>query len=145
LAKLKNIKIGTKFNSFELPDANGNQINTSYFKDKILLVEFWASWCGPCIQSNPELSKLYDDYSYAGFKIFGVSLDSDEKAWMQAIEKGGLSWANTIAQEGWNNDVVKALGIQYVTSNYLIDRNGNILAINIKPEELRIELDEILK
>jgi hypothetical protein len=64
---------------------------------------------------------------------------------MQAIEKGGLSWANTIAQEGWNNDVVKALGIQYVPSNYLIDRNGNILAINIKPEELRIKLDEILK
>ncbi|TCO08691.1 TlpA disulfide reductase family protein [Natronoflexus pectinivorans] len=145
LAKLKNFKIGTKFKSFELPDTNGNLINTSYFKDKILLVEFWASWCGPCIQSNPELRKLYDNYSHDGFEIFGVSLDSDKKAWIKAIEKDGLSWVNTIAQEGWRNDVVKALGIQYVPSNYLIDRNGNILAINIKPEELKIKLDEIFK
>lgn len=144
LAKLKNIKIGTKLKPFELPDTNENQINISDFKNKILLVEFWASWCAPCRQSNPELRKIYDSYKHMGFEIFGVSIDSDKNAWLKAIEKDGLSWVNTIAKEGCNNKVMKSLGIQYVPSNYLIDKNGNILAINIKPIELKKKLDEIL-
>lgn len=145
LDKHKKFKIGTKFPTFELPNCEGIQIKTSDFKDKILLVEFWASWCGPCRESNPELRKLYDIYSASGFEIFGVSLDSDKKAWRKAIEKDGLSWVNTIASNGWKNNIIKKLGIQYVPSNYLIDKKGNILAININPKELKIKLDEILK
>ncbi len=144
MAKLKNIKIGTKFKSFELPDTKGNQINTTDFKDKVLLIEFWASWCGPCRQSNPELRKIYENYSHTGFEIMGVSLDSSKQPWLEAIEEDGLTWVNTIAQEGFYNKVVKSLGIQYVPSNYLIDKNGNILAINIKPVELKKKLDAIL-
>ena len=145
LLKFKNFKTGTKFKSFELPDTIGNQINTSNFKGKILLITFWASWCGHCIQNNSELLKLYDNYSYKDFEIFSVSLDLEKKSWVQAIEKGALPWVNTIAKGGWGNKVIESLGIQSVPSNFLIDKSGKIIAINIKPTELKIKLDELLK
>jgi len=141
---LKTIKIGSKFKSFELPDTKGNQISTSDFKDKILLIEFWSSVCGPCRQSNQELQKVYEVYKHAGFEIFGVSLDLDKKKWLQAIEKDDLKWINTISKKGINNQIVKSLRIQYIPSNYLIDKYGNILAICIRPTELKKKLDEIL-
>jgi thiol-disulfide isomerase/thioredoxin len=145
LDKLKNIKVGSQFKHFELPVKKGNLINTSELKYKILLVEFWASWCRPCRQDNPKLLEIYKTYNDSSFEIFGVSLDTDKEAWMQAIEKDSLIWVNTIAQEGWNNQVLKSLGIQYIPSNYLIDKNGNILAINISPDDLEKKLSELLK
>ena len=142
--KLSKFKIGAKFNSFELPDTKGNIVNTSNYKNKILLIEIWASWCGPCRQSNPALKQIYDHFKKDGFEIFGVSIDSDKKAWLKAIKEDNLTWINTIAEKGWHNKVVRSLGIQLVPSNFLIDKNGVILAFNIDPLTLKKKLDEIL-
>jgi len=145
LKKLKNIRIGTKFFNFELPDSNGNLVKTADYKGKILFIEFWASSCKPCRQSNPELVKVYNKYNRSDFEILGVSIDTDKNSWLRAITKDNLNWKNTIAIEGWKNDVVRSLGIQYIPSNYLIDSNGKILAINIIPSDLETKLNEILK
>lgn len=142
--KLKNIRIGTAFTDFELPDKNGKSIHSKDYRGSYLLVEIWSSWCAPCRKSNPELARIYESYNDYGFEILGVSIDTEKVSWMEAIEKDGLSWANTIAKEEWNNRVIKSLGIQYVPSNYLIDKNGIILAINIKPFELEKKLATIL-
>lgn len=145
LKKLKEIRIGTPMIFFELPDASGKLIRLSDAGQKIVLVEFWASWCAPCREGNPLLKKLYADFQRKGFEIYGVSIDRDNNAWNQAVKKDGLPWINTIAKGEWNNPVIKSLGIQYIPSNYLIDRNGNILMINVKPEELEKKLEQVLQ
>ena len=114
--------------------------NTKDFKNNLLLIEFWSSWCVPCRESNPKLVKIYDAYNDKGFDIFGVSLDPREGPRMSATAKDGLGWTNTIAKEGFKSDVVKALRVQYIPSNFLINQKGEIIAINIEPEELEEKL-----
>jgi peroxiredoxin len=145
LKKLKNIRIGTPMIVFELPDATGKLISVSDLRQKIVLVEFWASWCAPCRATNPSLKKLYANFQRKGFEIYGISIDVDDNDWKQAIKEDDLPWINTVAKGKWSNPVIKSLGIQWVPSNYLIDRNGNILAINIKPEELEKKLGQLLQ
>lgn len=134
--KLKNRAIGTIIKDFELPNTNGELINTSNLKKRFLLLEFWASWCGPCRKYNPDLVKIYNQYNKEGFEIYGVSLDNVKEEWIKAIKEDNLNWVNTISEEGWNNEIIKSLEIRYLPSNYLVDKNGKILAINIKPAEL---------
>jgi peroxiredoxin len=145
LKRLKNIRIGTTMIPFELPDATGKLIRVSDLRQKIVLVEFWASWCTPCRATNPSLKKLYANFQRKGFEIYGISIDRDSNAWKQAVKEDGLPWINTFAKGEWKNPVIKSLGIQYLPSNYLIDRNGSILAINIKPEELEKKIEQLLQ
>ncbi len=145
LVKLKTIKVGTEFKNFEFPDINEKMLNINDYRNSILLIEFWASWCGPCRQSNPDLLKVYESYKNDGFEIYGVSLDTDKEAWSHAIEKDGLKWINTIAKGGMKNQTIINLGIQYIPSNYLIDKNGKIMAINIRPSDLEKKLHELFK
>lgn len=145
LEKLKNIKIGTHFKDFELPDREGKMINTNSLRQSLLLVEFWASWCGPCRKTNPELVAIYNTYNNKGFEVYGVSLDSKIDLWANAVKKDQLNWVNTIAMDGFKNKVLKELGIQYIPSNFLINSEGEILAINIKPVALEMKLIELLE
>lgn len=145
LDKLKNMKIGTAFPGLSLPDQQGKSVSTSDYSGKILLVEFWASWCAPCRKTNPELVAIHKEFANSGFDILGVSLDKDREDWIRAMEKDGLTWENTLAKEGFDNPMIKQLKIQYVPSNYLIDKEGNILGINLKPKALRKKLNELLE
>ncbi len=142
MRKLKNIRIGTTLSNIELPNTQGNMINTKDLKASVTLIEFWASWCVPCREANPELVKLYNQYNKRGFEIFGVSSDKRKDAWLKAIKDDNLTWVNTFAEGGFENDVMRTLGIQYLPSNFLIDKKGKILAINIKPSELEQTLKQ---
>lgn len=133
---LDKIKLGTVIENFELPNSEGEFINTSDFKDKFLLLEFWASWCAPCREQNPYLVDIYNNYKKEGFEIYGVSLDMNNESWIKAIEVDNLNWINTIAENGFNSEIVKSLGIRSLPANFLVDENGKILAMNIKPVEL---------
>ena len=144
LDKLKNMKIGTAFPELSWPDQQGKAVSTKDYAGKVFLVEFWASWCAPCRKTNPELVALHKDFVNSGFDIMGVSLDEDREDWMKALEKDGLTWENTLAKEGFDNPMVQQLKIQYVPSNYLIDKEGNILGINLRPKALRKKLNELL-
>lgn len=145
LDKLKNMKIGTAFPGLSLPDQQGKEISTKDYAGKVLLVEFWASWCAPCRETNPELVAIYKEFASSNFDILGVSLDKDREDWIRALEKDELIWENILAKEGFDNPMVKQLKIQYVPSNYLIDKEGNILGINLKPKALRKKLNELLE
>jgi peroxiredoxin len=144
LYKLNRFKVGTTIKDFELPNSKGELISTKDFKKPVLLVEFWASWCVPCRQDNPELVNIYSNYKSKGFEIYGVSLDLKKESWIKAIEKDNIYWTQTIAEGGINNNIVKSLGILSIPANFLIDRDGKILAINIKPNDLEKKLVEIL-
>lgn len=140
LDKLKNIRIGDDFQSFAMPDQNGKLRSTESLSNSVFLVEFWSSWCGPCRQANPRLVEIYNKYHGQGFSIFGVSLDENKDAWLKAIEKDKLPWTNTLAEEGFKNEIVRKLGVQALPANYLIDTDGKIMAINIRPAELETKL-----
>lgn len=145
LEKLKSMKIGTPLPIVSLPDPQGQMVSTKDFSGKVLLVEFWASWCAPCRKTNPELVAIHKDFAQAGFEILGVSLDEDRDSWLRALEKDGLTWQNTVAEEGFESPSLKALKIQYVPSNYLLDKEGNILAVNLRPHALRKKLSALLE
>lgn len=142
LIKLKNIRIGTTLAEIELPNVNGELVNLRSLNGKFVLVEFWASWCVPCRKTNPDLMKIYDKYRGNGFEIYGVSSDYTKEAWIKAISEDNLKWINTLAEGGFKNDVLQTLGIQYIPSNFLIDKEGKIMAINIKPAELEQTLQQ---
>jgi len=140
IIKLREIRIGGKLMSFRFPDVKGNLIGPEDYDEKLLLVEFWASDCRPCRITNPQLVEIQKNFKESGFDVLGVSLDTREDAWQKAIQKDGLTWKQTIVPDAFNNATLKKLGIQYLPSNYLLDQNGTIRAINIKPQELRILL-----
>ncbi|MFY0591376.1 thioredoxin-like domain-containing protein [Roseivirga sp.] len=145
LEKLKSTKIGNPFPTFDFPNVDGQAIGVEDYRGSYLLVEFWASWCGGCRIANPELVEIRKGFSTKGFDILGVSIDASRSAWLNAIEKDGLTWENTIAEGEFSNETLKKLKIQYLPSNYLLDPEGNIAAINIKPKELRKKLSELLE
>ncbi|MCC1484141.1 TlpA disulfide reductase family protein [Winogradskyella immobilis] len=144
LLKLKNIKVGTILKDFQLTDSKGKYINTKDLKKAILLIEFWATYCAPCREDNPKLVEIYTDYKEKGFEIYGVSFDLKKESWIKAIKDDNLYWTNTFAEKGSQSEAIKSLGIQQLPSNFLVDTNGKILSIDIKPADLRQYLERYL-
>lgn len=137
--------IGKTAPDFEQPDTSGRMVKLSDFRGKYVLVDFWASWCGPCREENPNVVKAYDRYHGKGFTVLGVSLDQPGKkaAWLNAIHQDKLTWTQVSDLKFWNNEVAKLYGIQAIPQNFLLDKNGKIIALNIKGEELNKKLLEI--
>ncbi|MDR2907312.1 MAG: redoxin domain-containing protein [Bacteroidales bacterium] len=141
----KNVVIGKEAPDFTQNDPNGNPIKLSDFRGKYVLLDFWASWCGPCRQENPNLVKAYAQYKDKGFEILGVSLDEQKRAaaWTEAIEKDGMTWAHVSDLKGWNNEAARMYGIRAVPNSFLIDPNGVIIAKNLRAEELFAFLENL--
>ena len=141
----KTIGIGKKAPGFTQNDPDGNPVSLSDFQGKYVLLDFWASWCGPCRQENPNLVKAYAAYKDKGFEILGVSLDNKDgkEAWVKAIEKDGLTWTQVSDLNSWNNEVARSYGVRAVPQSYLIDPQGVIVAQNLRGEALEETLAEI--
>ena len=146
IAAGKNTAIGVAAMDFTQNDVNDKPVKLSDFKGKYVLVDFWASWCGPCRAENPNVVKAYNTYKDKNFTVLGVSLDNPGKkeAWLQAIEKDGLNWTQLSDLKGWSNEVAVKYGVRSIPANYLIDPTGKIIAKNIRGEELQTKLAEIL-
>ncbi len=146
LAKIEMLSIGNEAPDFTQEDTSGVPVSLSDFRGKYVLVDFWASWCGPCRAENPNVVKAFDKYKDKNFTILGVSLDQPGKkqAWLDAIHKDGLWWNHVSDLKFWDNAVAKQYGIRAIPQNLLIDPTGKIIAKNVRGDELSKKLQEIL-
>jgi peroxiredoxin len=138
-------KIDSQTLSFSLPDTSGKMINIDSFKGNYFLVDFWASWCGPCRTESLNLKKAYNDYKGKGFEIIAISLDSKKENWVNAIKNDNLNWIHLSSLMGWESPIVKKYGITSIPYNFLLDKEEKIIAKNLKGEELLKKLSELYK
>ncbi|MEZ5046817.1 MAG: TlpA disulfide reductase family protein [Chitinophagaceae bacterium] len=144
IAQLRKTSIGEQAQDFTLNDVNDKPISLSSFKGKYVLVDFWASWCGPCREENPNVVKAYQRYHAKGFEILGVSLDDNKEKWMKAIQKDNLTWIHVSDLKGWQSQAASLYGIESIPSNFLLDKDGKIIAKNLRSDLLLEKLQEIL-
>lgn len=138
---------GAKFVDIKLASVTGENVKLSDYigKGKVVLLDFWASWCGPCIKEIPSLVKLYDNYKDRGFEIVGVSLDEKQQSWVSAIDRLNITWPQMSDLKGWKSSVVELYGVYSIPLTVLIDKDGTIIDQNLQGKDLTDKLDELLK
>lgn len=141
----QNPQLGDKYVDFEMKDTLGNLRKLSNLEGRIVLLEFWAAWCGPCRQENPNLVKTYEKYHSNGFEIFAVSLDESKEDWKKAIKNDSLIWNHVNDLNGTENKAALIYGINGIPDNFLISEKGEIIGRNLRGEELNQTLREILQ
>ena len=144
IAKLKRLAVGQPAPTFESLTPNNQKVALADFRGKYTLVDFWASWCVPCRQENPNIVKQYHVYKDKGFTVLGVSLDDNPGAWMRAIEQDGLDWTQVSDLQAWGSDVVGLYSLQAIPTSYLLDPNGIIVAKNLRGPQLEAFLKNTL-
>jgi peroxiredoxin len=135
--------IGTKALDFSQKDTSGNTVTLSQFKGKYVLIDFWASWCRPCRQENPNVVAAYNQFKDKNFTIVSVSLDQTKDNWIKAINQDNLAWTHVSDLQYWNNAVARMYNIESIPANMLIDPDGNIIAKNLRGEDLQARLKAI--
>jgi len=143
IQKKKQVLPGMKTVDFSLPDNHNNMVTLSSFKGRYVLLDFWASWCGPCREEHPNLKQLYERYKNKNFVVVSVSIDTDKQKWLRAIEKDGLPWSQLSDLKGNQGEVYLAYGITSIPANFLINPDGEVIAKDLKGEALKNELARI--
>ncbi len=144
ITKLERLEVGQPFIDFTLMTKDNTELVLSEIiaQNKLTLVDFWASWCGPCRRENPVVKAAYEQFHELGFDVIGVSVDQDEAAWLQAVEEDQLPWTHVRDTE---NTVSEDYMIYYIPSNFLFDQDGNMVAKGLRGEDLAAKLAELLK
>ncbi len=137
------LAVGNKIPEISLPNPNGKTINLSDFRGQIVLVDFWAGWCRPCRMENPNLVAAYNTFHKSGFEIYGVSLDRTKEQWENAITQDGLKWPQVSDLGYWDSKVIKEFNITGIPANFLIDREGVIIAKDLRGPALQQKLEEL--
>jgi len=142
IERIKQTEPGAVLPNIELPDADGNLISLESLRGKYVLVDFWATWCTPCIREIPNLKKLYEKYHSKGFEIYSISLDYDYNAWLNGLIMYELNWINVSDVEG--SPTAIQMGVRYIPHTFLLDPDGVILSVNLREEALENKLSELM-
>ena len=137
--------VGQVVPDFSLPSKNGKEVAISSFRGKYVLLDFWASWCGPCRGENPHVVEIYKEYHPKGLEIFGVSLDNNKEAWVKAIADDGLVWKHGSDLKGWQSAPAQLYSVSGIPHTVLLDENNKIIAKNLRGDELKQKIAELLK
>jgi thiol-disulfide isomerase/thioredoxin len=136
LDRLSKVAVGARVPGFDLPTVDGGVVSINAMRGKFVLIDFWASWCGPCREQNPALVGLYEEFGGDDFEIVGIGLEFDREAWVAAIEQDGLPWTNLSDINGFDTAPAQSFAVRSLPFNVLLDRNGVILGKNVDPEQL---------
>lgn len=145
IVKARMVKTGQPAKDFVLPDSNGKEVRLSSFKGNYMLLDFWASWCGPCREEHPNLIAAYEKYKEKGFTILSVSIDVNKEKWLSAIAKDKLTWTQVSDLKANKSESYQLYGITTIPANFLIDPKGTIIAKDLKGELLDKELEKIFR
>ena len=141
----KSVPVGKLLDDFTQPDTAGIPVALSSLRGKYVLIDFWASWCGPCRRENPNVVNAFNKFRNKNFTVLGVSLDRNKIPWIDAIKMDGLDWTQLSDLAFWNNAVAKQFGINSIPQNYLIDPEGKIVGMNLRGAALHKKLSKLLK
>lgn len=128
-----------------LPSVKGDSIRLSSLKGKVVLIDFWASWCGPCRISNKQLVKIYDKYKDKGFEIYGISVDEDRRDWEKAVQKDRITWLQVIDDAGSASQTIRTWNVYQIPTSYLVDQNGRLVAMDLDSRSLDKKLRQMLE
>ncbi|RMG31990.1 MAG: TlpA family protein disulfide reductase [Bacteroidetes bacterium] len=135
--------VGGQAPEIHLPTPEGDSLRLSDLRGKVVLIDFWASWCGPCRRENPHVVRLYNKYKDKGFEILGVSLDRNKQSWVKAIEKDGLSWKHVSDLKYWQSEAARTYGVNAIPHTVLVDAEGKIIGKKLRGQALENKLAEI--
>ena len=138
------VKIDQIAPEISLPGVNDSPVKLSSFKGKVVLIDFWASWCGPCRASIPSVIKLYDKYKAKGFEVFGVSIDNKKKDWIKAIAQDKITYPQVNDKAGWYSKTTEVYGVNAIPNTFLLDKTGKIVAIDLEGEQLENKVKALL-
>ncbi|GAB2605010.1 redoxin domain-containing protein [Spirosoma areae] len=145
VARIKGVSVGAPAPEISLSDTTGTPVPLSSLRGKYVLIDFWASWCGPCRAENPNVVRMYNKFKDKGFAIYSVSLDQAKANWTKAIRNDNLTWTHVSDLKFWQSAAAQQYGVQAIPATFLLDKEGKIIAKNLRGDALEQKLEEVLK